>query len=78
VDRRRVAAEAFGTFWLVLGGCGSAVLAGPVIGPLGISLAFGLSVLTMAYAVGGISGGQTVLLAGPDETDLAEGVTPNN
>lgn len=55
--RRRLGAEAFGTFWLVLGGCGSAVLAGQAIGALGIALAFGLSVLTMAYAVGGISGG---------------------
>jgi aquaporin Z len=49
-------AEAFGTFWLVLGGCGSAVLAGGSIGTLGISLAFGLTVLTMAYAVGHVSG----------------------
>ncbi len=57
----KLAAEAFGTFWLVLGGCGSAVLAaafpGVGIGLLGVSLAFGLTVLTMAYAVGGISGG---------------------
>jgi aquaporin Z len=55
------AAEFFGTFWLVLGGCGSAVLAAALpqvgIGLLGVSLAFGLSVLTMAYAVGHISGG---------------------
>lgn len=54
-------AEFLGTFWLVLGGCGSAVLAaafpGVGIGLLGVSLAFGLSVLTMAYAVGPISGG---------------------
>ncbi|MDD3234417.1 MAG: aquaporin Z [Elusimicrobia bacterium] len=53
-------AEFFGTFWLVLGGCGSAVLAaafpGLGIGLLGVSLAFGLTVLTMAYAVGHISG----------------------
>ncbi len=55
--RRRLGAEAFGTFWLVIGGCGAAVLAGDRIGALGVSLAFGLSVLTMAYAVGGISGG---------------------
>lgn len=55
--KRRLGAEAFGTFWLVLGGCGSAVLAGSVIGAYGVALAFGLSVLTMAYAVGGISGG---------------------
>jgi len=55
--RRRLAAEVFGTFWLVLGGCGAAVLAGPKIGNLGVALAFGLTVLTMAYAVGPISGG---------------------
>ncbi|CAN5518666.1 aquaporin Z [soil metagenome] len=55
--RRRLGAEAFGTFWLVLGGCGSAVLAGDKIGAAGVALAFGLTVLTMAYAVGGISGG---------------------
>jgi aquaporin Z len=57
----RLSAEFFGTFWLVLGGCGSAVLAaafpGVGIGLMGVSLAFGLTVLTMAYAVGGISGG---------------------
>ncbi len=50
-------AEAIGTFWLVLGGCGTAVLAGAGVGTLGISLAFGLTVLTAAYAVGHISGG---------------------
>jgi aquaporin Z len=53
-------AESFGTFWLVLGGCGSAVLATGYpdvgIGWLGVSLAFGLTVLTMAYAIGHISG----------------------
>ena len=58
---RRLAAELFGTFWLVFGGCGSAVLAAGYpelgIGFAGVSLAFGLTVLTMAYAVGGISGG---------------------
>lgn len=58
---RRLLAEFFGTFWLVFGGCGSAVLAAGVadvgIGWLGVSLAFGLTVLTMAYAVGHISGG---------------------
>src|SRR5215203_2225149 len=57
---RRLAAEGLGTFWLVFGGCGSAVLASAFptvgIGLLGVSLAFGLSVLTMAYAVGPISG----------------------
>lgn len=57
----RLAAEFFGTFWLVLGGCGSAVIAAAFpevgIGLLGVSFAFGLTVLTMAYAVGGISGG---------------------
>ena len=50
-------AEAIGTFWLVLGGCGAAVLAGQHIGFFGIAMAFGLTVLTMAYAVGHISGG---------------------
>ena len=58
---RRVVAEFFGTFWLVLGGCGAAVLAagfpGLGIGFLGVAFAFGLTVLTMAYAVGHISGG---------------------
>jgi aquaporin Z len=58
---RRWIAEAIGTFWLVFGGCGSAVLAAGFpqlgIGFAGVSLAFGLTVLTMAYAVGGISGG---------------------
>ncbi len=53
----RLAAEAFGTFWLVLGGCGTAVLAGEAVGVLGIAFAFGLTVLTMAYAVGHLSGG---------------------
>jgi aquaporin Z len=56
----RLAAEFFGTFWLVLGGCGSAVLAAAFpnvgIGLLGVSLAFGLTVLTMAYGIGHISG----------------------
>ena len=58
---RRVTAEFFGTFWLTFGGCGAAVLAagfpGLGIGFAGVSLAFGLTVLTMAYAVGHISGG---------------------
>ncbi|GAA4051349.1 aquaporin Z [Parerythrobacter jejuensis] len=58
---RKLCAEAFGTFWLVFGGCGSAVLAAGFpelgIGFVGVSMAFGLTVLTMAYAVGGISGG---------------------
>jgi aquaporin Z len=54
---RRIAAEFFGTFWLVFGGCGSAIFAGGDIGFYGIALAFGLTVLTMAYAVGHISGG---------------------
>lgn len=58
---KKLAAEFLGTFWLVLGGCGSAVLAAAFpqvgIGLLGVSLAFGLTVLTMAYAVGHISGG---------------------
>ncbi|MCI7479967.1 aquaporin Z [[Pasteurella] aerogenes] len=58
---KKLSAEFFGTFWLVLGGCGSAVLAAAYpelgIGFAGVSLAFGLTVLTMAYAVGHISGG---------------------
>ncbi len=63
---RRTAAEFFGTLWLVLGGCGSAILAAGFVGPpgtslgigfLGVAFAFGLTVLTMAYAVGHISGG---------------------
>jgi len=60
----KLLAEIFGTFWLVLGGCGSAMLAatfandvGINIGLVGVSLAFGLTVLTMAYAVGHVSGG---------------------
>ena len=58
---KRLGAEFFGTFWLVMGGCGSAVLAaafpGLGIGFVGVALAFGLTVLTMAFAVGHISGG---------------------
>jgi aquaporin Z len=58
---RKLGAEFFGTFWLVLGGCGAAVLAAGVadvgIGWLGVAFAFGLSVLVMAFAVGHISGG---------------------
>ena len=57
---KRAAAEFFGTFWLVFGGCGSAVLAAAYpalgIGFVGVSLAFGLTVLTMAFAIGHISG----------------------
>src|SRR3712207_3123188 len=57
---RRFAAELMGTFWLVFGGCGSAVLAAAFpsvgIGLLGVSFAFGLTVLTMAYAIGHVSG----------------------
>ncbi|MFO1504164.1 MAG: aquaporin Z [Steroidobacteraceae bacterium] len=57
---RRVAAEFIGTFWLVLGGCGSAVISAAFpnvgIGLLGVALAFGLTVVTMAYAIGPISG----------------------
>ncbi len=56
---RKLAAECFGTFWLVFGGCGSAVLAAGFpelgIGFAGVALAFGLTVLTMAFAVGHIS-----------------------
>ncbi len=56
-NQRALIAELIGTFWLVLGGCGTAVLAGSVMGTLGISIAFGLTVLTGAYALGHISGG---------------------
>jgi aquaporin Z len=60
-NSKKIAAEMIGTFWLVLGGCGSAVLAAGVpdvgIGYAGVSLAFGLTVLTGAYAFGHISGG---------------------
>jgi len=60
VDPRKLAAEAIGTFWLTFGGCGSAVIAAGFpnvgIGLLGVSLAFGLTVVTMAYAIGHVSG----------------------
>src|ERR1700743_354058 len=59
-NTKKYAAELIGTFWLVLGGCGSAVLAAGFphvgIGLLGVSLAFGLTVVTMAYAIGDVSG----------------------
>ncbi|MBB4249774.1 aquaporin Z [Rhizobium sp. BK008] len=59
--QKSLAAEFLGTFWLVFGGCGSAVLAAAFpelgIGFVGVAFAFGLTVLTMAYAVGGVSGG---------------------
>mgnify|MGYP003605458324 CR=1 FL=1 len=58
---KKLFAEFFGTYWLVFGGCGSALFAAGIpnlgIGFAGVSLAFGLTVLTMAYAVGHISGG---------------------
>jgi aquaporin Z len=64
MDPRKLGAEAIGTFWLVLGGCGAAVLAAGFepdtnlgIGLVGVSLAFGLTVLTGAYALGHVSGG---------------------
>ena len=60
MDIRKCTAEAIGTFWLTFAGCGSAVIAAAFpevgIGLLGVSLAFGLTVLTMAYAIGHISG----------------------
>ena len=62
MDSKKYLAEFFGTFWLVLGGCGSAVISAAFptvgIGLLGVALAFGLTVLTMAYAIGHISGCQ--------------------
>ena len=61
MEMRKYAAELIGTFWLTFAGCGSAVIAATFpqvgIGLLGVSFAFGLTVLTMAYAVGHISGG---------------------
>lgn len=54
---RKLAAEVLGTFWLVLGGCGTAIFAGSHVGLHGIAMAFGLTVLTMAFTVGHISGG---------------------
>ena len=60
MDTRKLAAEAIGTFWLTFAGCGSAVIAAGFpdvgIGLLGVSLAFGLTVVTMAYAIGHVSG----------------------
>jgi aquaporin Z len=60
MEPRKLAAEAIGTFWLTFGGCGSAVIAAAFpavgIGLLGVALAFGLTVLTMAYALGHVSG----------------------
>src|SRR5215467_12240606 len=60
MDMKKYAAEAIGTFWLTFAGCGSAVIAAGFpqvgIGLVGVSLAFGLSVVTMAYAIGHISG----------------------
>jgi aquaporin Z len=60
MDLRKCLAETIGTFWLTFAGCGSAVIAAGFpqvgIGLLGVSLAFGLTVLTMAYAIGHISG----------------------
>jgi len=60
MDLRKLSAEAIGTFWLTFGGCGSAVIAATFpqvgIGLLGVALAFGLTVLTMAYAIGHVSG----------------------
>jgi aquaporin Z len=60
VDFKKLSAEAIGTFWLTLGGCGSAVISAAFpqvgIGLLGVALAFGLTVLTMAYSIGHVSG----------------------
>src|SRR6201747_2798483 len=60
MDTKKYAAEAIGTFWLTFAGCGSAVIAAGFpqvgIGLVGVSLAFGLSVVTMAYAIGHVSG----------------------
>ena len=53
---KKLVAEALGTAWLVIGGCGTAILAGQGVGLVGIALAFGLTVVTMAYAIGHVSG----------------------
>ena len=53
--KNKLTAEFVGTLWLVLGGCGTAILAAPYVGVLGVSIAFGFTVVTMAYAVGHIS-----------------------
>ena len=81
---KKYLAEFIGTFWLVLGGCGSAVIAAAFpnvgIGLLGVALAFGLTVLTMAYAVGHISGGTSILPfllgSGPPDGSLFETCCP--
>ncbi len=54
--QKKLAAEFLGTLWLVLGGCGTAILAGASVGWVGVSIAFGLTVVSMAYAIGHISG----------------------
>ncbi|MDR0830749.1 MAG: aquaporin Z [Prevotellaceae bacterium] len=54
--KNKMIAECIGTFWLVLGGCGTAIFAGHAVGFAGVSLAFGLTVVTMAYGIGHISG----------------------
>lgn len=54
--QNKMIAECFGTFWLVLGGCGTAIFTGNSVGFLGVALAFGLTVLTMSYGIGHISG----------------------
>ncbi|MDF1700474.1 MAG: aquaporin Z [Planctomycetota bacterium] len=54
--QKKLAAEFLGTLWLVLGGCGTAILAGSTVGWVGVSIAFGLTVVSMAYAIGHISG----------------------
>lgn len=76
---RKLTAELVGTFWLVLGGCGTAVLAGEFVGTLGIAFAFGLTVLTGAYFLGHISGGHfnpavTIGLYAAGKMDKAEEV----
>ena len=81
---KRYAAELIGTFWLVLGGCGSAVLAAAFpelgIGLLGVSLAFGLTVLTMAYAIGHSTAAAGVLYliaSGKSGFDVTTGLASN-
>jgi len=82
--QKRLTAEFAGTFWLTFGGCGSAILAAAFptlgIGFLGVSLAFGLTVLTMAYAVGGVSGGHfnPAVTIGRIFSDTFAGIAPSS
>src|SRR5882757_7982527 len=83
MDAKKYVAEAIGTFWLTFAGCGSAVIAAAFpqvgIGLVGVSLAFGLSVVTMAYAIGHISGAALlyVIASGAAGFDVSKGFASN-